>query len=138
MTLSLGEPPPPRNPNTRELCPKCGFALPEPDLSCPRCGIVFANWRAPAPRVWHGRYIYKMVQAAEHIVAEQETLTGNEAGAYLEKVVNEHAALGWEFYRIDEMWASINAPSLFGTRSQTSPVRLHIITFRREAASQTP
>jgi hypothetical protein len=119
-----------------EQCPKCAFALPTPDLSCPRCGIVFANWKAPLPRAWRGRYVYKMVQAAEHIVAAEETLKGNEAASYLEKLVNDHAAQGWEFYRIDEMLASVSSPALFGTRSQSTPIRFHIITFRKEAPSQ--
>jgi hypothetical protein len=115
-------PPIPRDTRKLELCPKCGFQLPEPDVSCPRCGIVFAHWKAPAPRQWLGPYIYKMVQAAERIVVDKETAKGTEAGAYLEKLVNEHAAQGWEFYRVDEMAMSVTYPEFFGLGRGEGPL----------------
>lgn len=41
------------------------------------------------------------VQASKH--------RGNEAAVYLERVVNEYASEGWEFYRIDSIGVSVKA-----------------------------
>ena len=117
------------------LCPKCGSPQDEWVESCTNCGVIIAKWkaRAPAtPHAWLGRYEYRMVQVAEHIVAKAETLQGDEAAVYLEEIVNQQAYEGWEFYRIDEMKASIDSPAIFGTRSTSAPVALYVITFRRE------
>ena len=46
---------------------------------------------------------YQMAQIPTQISVQADGLAGGPAAAYLERVVQEHAALGWEFYRIDEV-----------------------------------
>jgi ribosomal protein L40E len=118
-----------------QVCPKCRAEVAPGASECPVCGVVLVKWK-PQPK-WLGPYIYKMVQAAQHIVAPQEKLKGNEAAEYLEALVNDQARQGWEFFRVDEMAVSVSSPALFGTRSQDLTGRLYIVTFRRPS-SETP
>lgn len=51
-------------------------------------------------------YQYKMVQIPCSIVVKAGTEKGQEAAFYLQDLVNQMAADGWEFYRVDEIGES--------------------------------
>jgi len=44
-----------------------------------------------------------MVQLPQNIVVKAAEHRGNEAAAYLHQIVDQYAAAGWEYYRIDEI-----------------------------------
>lgn len=46
-------------------------------------------------------YKYEMVQLPPNIQINASTETGSEAANYLQRIVNDHAARGWEFFRVD-------------------------------------
>lgn len=78
------------------------------------------------------QYAYKMVQIAPSLIVNARDVRGQEAATYLEGVVNEWSAAGWEFYRVDTM--SIYSPpgclgALFG--GQTTLTNYYVVTFRR-------
>ena len=79
------------------------------------------------------KYTYKMVQIPPNIVVANKSKTGQDAAEYLEMVVNDGAAKGWEFMRVDEVGV-VSTPgclgSLFGQK-QTHIV-YYVITFRKE------
>ena len=118
-----------------DTCPKCNLSLPAADISCARCGLVFAKWTPPPP--WLGPYEYRMVQVAEKVVVKEENVKGNEGGAYLQAIVNGIAREGWEFYRVDEMTLAITS-ELFGVRMEASPSRFYVLTFRRPPLAKSP
>ena len=62
------------------------------------------------------KFKYRMVQIPRTIVVSARK--GKEAARYLEDVVNEYAAEGWEFYRVDEIGVQVNPGCLtiFGRR----------------------
>jgi hypothetical protein len=75
---------------------------------------------------------YKMVQVPPNIAVRAREHKGNEAAAYLEGVVNEHAHDGWEFHRIDSIGVNVQPgcfDALFGRRAQSATY--YVITFRR-------
>jgi hypothetical protein len=76
-----------------------------------------------------------MVQVAESVVVKEVRLRGNEAGAYLEGVVNAAARDGWEFFRVDEMAMSVQYDTFMGIqigiKVQSTPSRFYVVTFRR-------
>lgn len=77
---------------------------------------------------------YKMVQIPPNISVELKSHKGNEAAAYLEKIVNEYASQGWEFYRIDSVGVQLQPgcfDSLFGKKAENN--LYYVITFRIEA-----
>ncbi len=59
---------------------------------------------------------------------------GNEAAAYMEKVVNEYARQGWEFFRVDSIGVDVQ-PGCFDALSgkKATSSMYHVITFRKEA-----
>ncbi|MBC8065898.1 MAG: DUF4177 domain-containing protein [Chlorobia bacterium] len=67
-----------------------------------------------------------------------------ETAKYLEKIVNEHAALGWEFYRIDKFTATESAGcgclgfllSVFG-RATDREIPHYVATFRATVEAPT-
>ena len=78
-----------------------------------------------------------MVQIPPTLVVEKEA--GTEAAEYLERVVNDYAYRGWEFYRVDEFSVrqnpgclSIVFPSL-----QPETRHYHVVTFRRPNSVQS-
>lgn len=77
-------------------------------------------------------YIYKMVQVPPNIEVQASKQRGNEAAAYLEQVVNEYAAGGWEFYRIDSIGVSVKA-GCFGVLSgkKDSTASYYVISLRK-------
>ena len=91
---------------------------------------------SPTAAPTDGRYVYKMVQIAPSLVVQARQHRGQEAANYLESVVEQWAALGWEFYRVDAM--SIYVPpgclgGLFG--GQATNTQYHVVTFRRAVGS---
>lgn len=47
-------------------------------------------------------YEYRMVQVPPTLVVSGKQ-TGQEAAEYLQNIVNQHAAQGWEYYRVDSI-----------------------------------
>lgn len=76
---------------------------------------------------------YKMVQVPSNIAVEMKKHKGNEAAAYLEKIVNEYARQGWEFFRVDTIGVELQ-PGCFGSLSgnKAENTSYHVITFRKE------
>ncbi len=78
-------------------------------------------------------YKYKMVQIPPTIVVKGREYQGQEAAHYLESLVNEMAAQGWEFYRVDTIGV-LTKPGclgqLFGAREIMR--EYYVVTFRRE------
>ena len=86
----------------------------------------------PSPR----SYRYKMIQIAPSLVVNAQVVQGQEAAQHLEGIVNQWAAAGWEFYRVDTM--GIYTPpgclaGLFG--GQTTYSQYYVVTFRRPAGA---
>lgn len=78
-------------------------------------------------------YEYKMVQIPPNISVQMKKHKGNEAAAYLEGVVNEYAAKGWEFYRTDSIGVALQPGCggiLQGKKEEKS--LYYVITFRKE------
>ncbi|HDR1420457.1 DUF4177 domain-containing protein [Pasteurella multocida subsp. multocida] len=75
------------------------------------------------------KYEYKMIQAAPHVIAQKKN-TQTAAADYLQALVDEHAAQGWEFFRIDD-FSTEEAAGCFSGGKQTTMVH-KVITFRRE------
>lgn len=77
-------------------------------------------------------YEYQMVQMPPNIVIKEKGQQGNEAAYYLQSMANQHAAQGWEFYRVDTV-GIVTQPgclaSLFGARQQL--IEYFVVTFRR-------
>ena len=46
---------------------------------------------------------YKMIQVPPTISVKEKEHKGTEAAVYLESVVNQMAAQGWQFYRVDSI-----------------------------------
>ncbi|MFM0277720.1 DUF4177 domain-containing protein [Paraburkholderia sediminicola] len=75
---------------------------------------------------------YKMVQAPSNIAVRAREHRGDEAAAYLEGVVNEHARDEWEFYRVDSIGVNVQPgcfDALFGRKVQSATY--DVVTFRR-------
>lgn len=77
-------------------------------------------------------YVYKMIQVAPSLIVQSHQEQGQEAANYLEQIVNQWAATGWEFYRVDAM--AIFTPvgclgALFG--GQPTTTQYYVVTFRR-------
>ena len=80
------------------------------------------------------RYTYLTVQVPPNIkISSNEQ--GNEAAAYLERILNEKALGGWEFQSVEAIGVKV-APgcleALKGTKE--SFTNYYVIVFRREAA----
>lgn len=77
-------------------------------------------------------YTYKMVQVPPNIEVRAKEHRGNEAAAYLQNVVNEHAEDGWEFYRVDSIGVSVKPgclDTLFGKKDVLS--HYYVVSFRK-------
>jgi hypothetical protein len=72
-----------------------------------------------------------MVQVPPNIEVSKKR-RGDAAAAYLEGIVNQQAADGWEFYRTDSFGVEVPSgclAALFGKRASYS--NYYVITFRR-------
>lgn len=87
-------------------------------------------------------YIYKMVQVPRNIeVVAPSILSGKQradpttvAAAYIEAIVNDNAAQGWEFYRIDSVGVSSSPGCLGGVLGHKMTFDSYsVISFRKQA-----
>ena len=78
-------------------------------------------------------YEYKMVQIPPNISVDMKAHKGNEAAAYLEEVVNQHATDGWQFQRVDSIGVDLQ-PGCFGglSGSRVENTTYYVITFRKD------
>ncbi len=81
-------------------------------------------------------FTYKMVQIPPNIAISMKAHKGNEAATYLEGIVNEYAADGWEFYRIDSIGVQLQ-PGCFDalTGKKEEYNQYHVVCFRKEKYS---
>jgi hypothetical protein len=85
-------------------------------------------------------YECKMVQIPPTIVVEERKYRGQEAAHYLETLANEHAADGWEFFRIDRVGVILESGCgcagclafLLGFGRKATMIEYYVMTFRRE------
>lgn len=73
-----------------------------------------------------------MVQIPPNIAVQRKAAQGTEAAAYLQDLVNQQAAQGWEFYRVDSIGVKLQPGclgALFGQREQL--VLYYVVAFRR-------
>ncbi|HEY8505429.1 MAG TPA: hypothetical protein VIL46_12675 [Gemmataceae bacterium] len=131
----------PQQRSRRARCPDCGtqFELPavpqEPELVETDASQVSVDepddepdQRGSIPQP----YEYRMVQIPPGISVREDKEKGNEAAAYLERVVNKYALMGWEFYRVDAITVRTYPGCLgmlLGRREDYTTY--HVITFRR-------
>lgn len=85
---------------------------------------------APQPQRRQGRYTYKMLQIAPSLIVNASQHQGQEAANYLESIVNQWAAAGWEFYRVDTMNIYV-PPGCLGLGGQGTNTHYYVVTFRR-------
>jgi molybdopterin/thiamine biosynthesis adenylyltransferase len=80
-----------------------------------------------------GSWVYTMVQVPPSIEVQASGGAAHQAAAiYLESIVDEYAALGWEYYRVDSIGVVKNPGcllALFGVRP--TMVMYYVVTFRR-------
>ena len=76
-------------------------------------------------------YVYRMVQVPPTIVARQSE-SASAGATYLERVVNDMVAKGWEFFRVDTIGVQV-PPGCLGALlgQQTSVQTYYVISFRR-------
>jgi len=78
-------------------------------------------------------YEYKMVQVPPNIEVQAKNQKGNEAAAYLDKIVNSHAQDGWEFYRVDAIGVNVKPGCLAGLLGQKSALTTYyVVSFRKK------
>ncbi len=80
-------------------------------------------------------YQYKMIQIPPSVTVERAE-RGTEAASYLQRIANEQAKNGWDFYRVDEIGVEVKPgclAALFGGKA--SYTQYYVITFRKEAQS---
>ena len=77
-------------------------------------------------------YEYKMVQIPPNISVAEKQHKGNEAAAYLEKIVNQYAKEGWEFHRVDPIGVALQ-PGCFGALQNKGADlnTFYVISFRK-------
>ncbi len=88
---------------------------------------------AIGPRRWK----YKMVQIPPTIVIGEGMATKGIAATYLERIVEEYAELGWEFYRVDTIGVRVYPgclAGLFGVRPTDESY--YVVTFRAQMSAE--
>lgn len=78
------------------------------------------------------KFEYKMVQVPPTIKVKEAKHIGNEAAVFLEEKVNEMAAQGWEFYRVDPIGV-VTTGGCANANEPQSVKEFYVITFRRDA-----
>lgn len=76
-------------------------------------------------------YEYQMVQSSPTIF--QDRKQENAAAKWLERLANQHASNGWEFYRVDSMSVQIPTGCFGVTIGAGETHTVMIVTFRRPA-----
>jgi hypothetical protein len=74
-----------------------------------------------------------MIQVPPNIAIAEKGQKGTEAANYLERIVNDMARKGWEFYRIDTIGVQVN-PGCLGalTGKKQELIDYYVISFRKE------
>jgi hypothetical protein len=76
-------------------------------------------------------YDYRMVQVPPNIVVKRKEHAGNEAAIYLQEIATQHAAQGWEFYRVDTIDVKLQPGCLGMLLGQREAiVNYYVVTFR--------
>jgi hypothetical protein len=95
--------------------------------------IKFAKYKQNIYRRFKMGYEYKMVQIPPNIIVKSKDWQGQEAAYYLQELVDQYAAQGWEFYRVDTI-GIVRKPgclaSLFGKQAEF--FEYYVVTFRRQ------
>jgi hypothetical protein len=79
-------------------------------------------------------YKYHMVQVPPTISVKSKEYKGGEAAGYLQDLVSQVAAQGWEFYRVDSIGVQVQPgclASIFGASVQERTY--YVVTFRAPA-----
>ncbi|WP_257293669.1 DUF4177 domain-containing protein [Endozoicomonas sp. YOMI1] len=78
---------------------------------------------------------YKMIQIPSDLAVQAKDSNGQDAATYLEKVVNEQARQGWEFYRIDSLSVEVKAGCLDALKGKSAQAATNysVISFRKES-----
>lgn len=82
------------------------------------------------------KYEYKAVQVPQLIAAKDKKHHGKEAEIFMQAALSEHAADGWEYFRIEKIGVieRVGAwDSLFGKKGHAQ--EQSVLTFRRQASS---
>jgi len=77
-------------------------------------------------------YQYKMVQVPPNIQVQAKNHKGNEAAAYLAKIVNENSQDGWEFYRVDTIGVSVQPGCIAALLGQKSALTTYYVVSLRK------
>lgn len=81
-------------------------------------------------------YEYKMIQMPPTIAVQAKEARGHEAAFYLEQVVNDWAARGWEFFRVDTLGVVTTPGCLAGLLgAKANLVEYFVVTMRRPRQS---
>jgi hypothetical protein len=87
-------------------------------------------------------YKYEMIQLPPNIQINASSETGSEAADYLQRIVNDHASRGWEFFRVDSIGVSSQPGCVEGLLYKATAGILgkkeeffnyYVVTFRQEA-----
>ena len=77
-------------------------------------------------------YRYKMLQLPPTVFLPKSRQKGTEAADYLEKIVNEMASKGREFYRVDPFAVAVPSGCLGGIfNAKHTFTTYHVVTFRQ-------
>ena len=121
---------------------ECGKSLTVGDefvgrrAKCPICNREFTLPKGLEAVVTVAKtFVYKMVQIPPNIEVAQGTAIGQKAAAYLERVVNDQARAGWEFYRIDPIGVSFRRAA--SVSSSDRPPRTSSFTLSLSDAART-
>ncbi len=100
-------------------------------LKSPPRSAIPAVERFPDP---HRRrtYEHKMVQIKPTIAVHGSAHSGDDAARYLQDVVDQHTADGWEFYRVDTLSVAV-PPGCLAAFFGAAPAhdQYYVVTFRR-------
>lgn len=79
---------------------------------------------------------FKTVQLPHNFIFKKDT--GTEVAAYLQTVIDQHSAQGWEFYRIDQVGVAVQ-PGCMGalTGVKQTYTYYNIVTFRRQSPTDS-
>ncbi|EFN9760301.1 DUF4177 domain-containing protein [Escherichia coli] len=75
-------------------------------------------------------YTYKMIQVPPNVSVKAKDNKSDVAAEYLQGVVNEQAAEGWEFQRVDTIGIEEPPGCFSGGKEQVS--QYYVITFRKK------
>lgn len=76
------------------------------------------------------QYEYKMVQLPQTFVLKKDT--GSEIAPYLERLIQNWASKGWEFYRIDSVGVVVPPGCLAALGgARTTMTYYNVVAFRR-------